>query len=194
MIAHNCATPSSCYSYILAHKAGRISRSYFWVIDHEKIADKRCFCATVVKAISLLFAEGIRSFRGFFFGGSVWRAIWRFCGLWFWSAEMYRTCSFSLITIAHYSLGIYPPGHANINKKYAGLRRELIPTLQITAQLRASQQGSWFQFRGFWCDSFCVFGSFLAELCTFTLQDCALLRCCHDTYLESFVCCQLIKH
>lgn len=40
----------------------------------------------------------------------------------------------------------------------------------------------------------CVFGSFLAALCrVFTVQDCALLRCCHDTYLESFVCRQLIE-
>lgn len=40
----------------------------------------------------------------------------------------------------------------------------------------------------------CVFGSFLATLCrVFTVQDCALLRCCHDTYLESFVCRQLIE-
>lgn len=48
-------------------------------------------------------------------------------------------------------------------------------------------------FAGFWCDSFCVFGSFLAELWAFTVQDCALLRCCHDTYVESLLCCQLIK-
>lgn len=73
------------------------------------------------------------------------------------------------------------------------LRRELMSTFQITAPLGSSQQGSRFQFGGFWCDSFCVFGSFLAELCTLTLHDRALLRCCHDTYLESFVSCQLIK-
>lgn len=69
----------------------------------------------------------------------------------------------------------------------------LISTFHITEQLCVCQQGSWFQFRSFWCDSFCVFGSFLPELWAFTGQDCALLRCCHDTYLESFVCCQLIR-
>lgn len=47
-------------------------------------------------------------------------------------------------------------------------------------------------FKAFRCVSFCVAGSCLAELGAFTLQDRLLLRCCHDTFLEPFVCQWLI--